>query len=186
MAALGEQHPTVAIRLNNLAHAAAGHQPHRGSRTADAEGAGNRRRPPSGDQHPNAATHLNNSGDAATGHSPHRGSRTADADGRWKSTKPHFGEQHPSVATRSEQLGDAAAGNSPYQGSRTTDAAIFGNLRHLSSSDRARAPVLPAGERELPRPFSGPWGPMSRIDYRSKTPARRAGTAVSGRVPRGW
>ena len=39
-AALGEQHPNVATRLNNLAILLKGHQPHRGSRTADAACAG--------------------------------------------------------------------------------------------------------------------------------------------------
>ena len=78
VATLGEQHPTVAICFEQLGGAAAGHQPHRGSRTADAAGAGDRQGRPRRAA-PERGDWFEQLGAGAAGHEPHRGSRTADA-----------------------------------------------------------------------------------------------------------
>ena len=153
VARLGRAAPDCGDSLEQPGGSAAGHQPERGSRTADAACTEDRRdglrsaAPKRSDRHEQL-------GDAASGHQPHRGSRAVDA-ACTEDRRDHLRSAAPKRSDRHEQLGDAAAGHSPHQGSRAVDAAISRNLRFLWSPDRARAPALPTRESELPSPPAG-------------------------------
>ena len=104
VAAFGKQHPTVATDLCHLATLLQGHQPLRGSRTADAAGAGDRRGRPRRAA-PHRGDRLEQPGKAATRHQPDRGSRTADAAG----TGNRRGRLRRATSHRGESFGQSGA-----------------------------------------------------------------------------